>query len=79
MPVDRDGRQGITRNVGAPDRGLRFGVGLLLISLGLFGPIGWWGAIGLVPLTTALMGNRPLYGLLGVGTCPRALGAQRGG
>ena len=70
----------MTRNIGGLDRGLRLGVGLLLIGLGLFGPIGWWGATGLVPLATALLGNCPLYGLLGVSTCPRhPLGAQRGG
>ncbi|MFC7475092.1 DUF2892 domain-containing protein [Dankookia sp. GCM10030260] len=57
------------------DKRLRLGLGLVLIGLGLFGPIGWWGAIGLVPLATGLLGNRPLCSLLGLNACPAA---QRG-
>jgi hypothetical protein len=60
----------MTRNVGGIDKGLRIAAGLVLIALGLFGPLGWWGAIGLVPLATGLLGNCPLYSLLGVNTCP---------
>ena len=66
----------MTRNIGGIDKALRLGLGLLLIGLGLFGPLGWWGAIGLVPLATGLLGTCPLYGVLGVSTCPLA---QRGG
>ena len=62
----------MTRNVGSIDRGLRIVAGLLLLGLGAFGPLGWWGLIGLVPLATGLMSSCPVYSLLGVNTCPAA-------
>jgi hypothetical protein len=37
--------------------------------LALFGTIGWWGWIGVVPLATGLMNWCP-YTLLGIKTCP---------
>ena len=60
----------MTRNVGGLDKALRIGGGIVLLALGLFGPLGWWGALGLVPLATGLVGNCPVYGLLGLNTCP---------
>lgn len=62
----------MTRNVGSMDKGLRIGAGVVLLGLGLFGPLGWWGAIGLVPLLTGLAGTCPAYSLLGRNTCPVA-------
>ena len=62
----------MTRNVGSIDRGLRIAAGSLLLGLGAFGPLGWWGLIGLVPLTTGVMSSCPAYSLLGVNTCPAA-------
>ena len=63
-------------NVGSADRIARFVVGLLLIAFAI--PLGfpqtgwnWVGWIGVVPLLTAFIGICPLYGLLGVSTCPR--------
>ena len=57
------------KNVGGIDKGLRITAGLALLALGAFGPLGWWGLIGLVPLATGLMGSCPAYSLLGMNTC----------
>ena len=39
-------------NVGGVDRMLRIAAGLVILALGAFGPLGWWGLVGLVPLET---------------------------
>jgi len=62
----------MTRNIGSIDRGLRIAAGLALLGLGAFGPLGWWGLVGLVPLATGLMSSCPAYSLLGVNTCSAA-------
>ncbi|HSW19673.1 MAG TPA: DUF2892 domain-containing protein [Ramlibacter sp.] len=61
-------------NIGALDRALRIGIGLLLLTLTLTETIGLWGYIGLLPLVTGLVATCPLYSLLGVRTCPRDAG-----
>jgi hypothetical protein len=58
------------QNVGNLDRVLRLVLGAGLISLVFLGPKTPWGWIGLVPLVTALIGQCPLYSLIGVRTCP---------
>ncbi|KAF0866408.1 DUF2892 domain-containing protein [Pseudomonas protegens] len=58
-------------NIGITDRSVRVVAGLLLIGLSLFGVIGLWGWIGLVPLATGLFSFCPLYTLLGISTCKR--------
>lgn len=60
-------------NVGTIDRALRVVVGLALIAFALrlgFPDTGWnWiGWIGVVPLTTALIGNCPAYSVFGFST-----------
>lgn len=62
-------------NVGNIDKILRLVVGALLIAYAIplgFSKTGWnWvGWIGVIPIVTALIGNCPLYSLLGVSTCP---------
>ena len=59
----------MAQNVGGIDKWLRIAVGIILIVLGLFGPLGWWGALGLVPLLTGLAGHCPLYSVIGANTC----------
>ena len=56
-------------NVGSFDRVLRVTGGLVLIALALFGVIGWWGYLGLVPLLTGLFATCPAYSLLGLRPC----------
>ena len=66
----------LNKNVGGLDKILRIVAGLVLLALGAFGPLGWWGLIGLVPLATGLLNTCPAYSLLGLNTCPVG---QRGG
>lgn len=56
------------KNVGGIDRNIRIVVGLAIIAAGLVYQ-SWWGAIGLVPLATALLGWCPPYAILGINTC----------
>ncbi|MAT82984.1 MAG: hypothetical protein CMQ43_09670 [Gammaproteobacteria bacterium] len=58
------------RNEGTLDRTLRVIAGAALISLVFVGPQTAWGWVGLVPLITGLLGNCPVYSLLGISTCP---------
>lgn len=58
------------KNVGGLDRALRIVLGIGLLSLVFAGPQTMWGLVGIIPLTTALLGTCPLYTLLGLSTCP---------
>ena len=58
------------RNEGTIDRVLRVVAGAALVSLVFVGPKTAWGWIGVVPLVTGLLGNCPVYSLLGISTCP---------
>lgn len=57
-------------NIGLIDKVARIVIGVLLIALALFGVIGWWGWLGIVPLATAFVRFCPLYALFGISTCP---------
>ena len=59
----------MTKNIGRLDRTLRVVVGLVLIVLAATGTVGWWGYLGVIPLTTAAMGWCPPYALFGWSTC----------
>ena len=56
------------RNVGTVDRIIRLIAGLVIIVLGLVYQ-SWWGAIGIIPILTAIAGYCPPYALLGINTC----------
>lgn len=57
------------RNVHPIERAVRVVLGLGLIGLAVSG-VTPWGYLGVIPLLTGLVGNCPLYGLLGISTCP---------
>ncbi|WP_426103136.1 YgaP family membrane protein [Massilia sp. TSP1-1-2] len=57
-------------NVGNVDRALRIAAGLGLIGATLFGAIGAWGWIGVVPLATGIFRFCPAYLPFGIRTCP---------
>lgn len=57
------------KNMASWDRAARVVIGLVLIALTLTGNIGLWGWIGVVPLLTGLVGNCPLYSVVGIKTC----------
>ncbi len=57
-------------NAGQVDRTIRVVVGAALLGLVFVGPQTPWGWIGLIPLVTGIIGNCPLYSLLGINTCP---------
>ena len=61
------------RNLGDIDKWLRIIAGLLILGLGAFGPLGWWGLLGIVPLATGVMGSCPAYSLMGMNTCQRRM------
>jgi hypothetical protein len=56
------------RNIGALDQTLRLAVGTALVMMWIFGPIGWWGILGFLPLVTGLTRVDPVYPLLGIST-----------
>lgn len=60
------------RNVGALDRQIRIFVGIALVLMWIFGPLGVWGLLGFYPLVTGLTGVCPLYPLLGISTARAA-------
>ena len=55
------------------DRALRIIIGVALLALVFIGPKTAWGWLGIVPLMTGLAGMCPLYRLVGIDTCRRAV------
>lgn len=60
----------MSKNLGGIDRSVRLVVGFVIAGAGLYYQ-GWWGAIGVLLIATALMGWCPLYALLGINTCKK--------
>ena len=56
------------KNVGGMDRNLRILTGIAIIAAGVVYE-SWWGAVGLIPITTALLGWCPPYAILGMSSC----------
>ena len=61
-----------TANVGTADAIIRIIVGVTLLGLTVFGSIGLWGLIGIIPLATAFMKFCPAYAIFGLRTCKPA-------
>lgn len=61
----------MNKNVGGIDRIVRILLGLALVAMGIYTQ-SWWGAIGLVPLITGLVGWCPMYLPLKVNTAKSA-------
>lgn len=55
-------------NVGSADKIVRIVAGVAAMGAGFYFQ-SWWGALGLVPLATAVLNFCPLYTLLGINTC----------
>lgn len=58
-------------NVGTTDKVLRLIIGAVIIAAGIYYQ-NWLGAIGLIPIITALLGFCPAYTLIGASTCKPA-------
>lgn len=54
--------------MGKADRIIRGIIGLILLTIALVYHT-WWGAIGIIPLVTALIGFCPMYVIFGIKSC----------
>ena len=60
----------MNKNVGSTDRVIRVIVGVVIIAAGVIYH-SWWGAIGAIPILTAIVGWCPPYAMLGINTCKK--------
>lgn len=58
----------IQANVGKADKMIRLLAGIAVIAAGVYFQ-SWWGAVGIVPIATALINWCPLYAPFGISTC----------
>jgi hypothetical protein len=63
------------KNIGNIERGIRIAAGLLILSLAFVGPKSYWAYLGIMPLTTGLIGWCPPYAMLGISTCKEGGGS----
>lgn len=54
-------------NVGNSDKTIRIILGIVIIALGFYYE-SYWGAIGLIPLITGIIGTCPIYSLFNLST-----------
>ena len=55
------------KNIGESDKVFRWAGGLAIIIIGLAAK-SWWGIIGIIPITLAIIGTCPFYLALGIST-----------
>jgi len=60
----------MNKNVGSVDKVIRLIIGVAIIGAGIVFK-SWWGAIGIVPIFTALINWCPLYFPFGIKTCKK--------
>jgi len=58
-------------NVGTTEKVIRIILGIVIIGAGVVYQ-SWWGAVGAIPLVTALIGYCPAWSMFGVNTCKAA-------
>ena len=56
-------------NEAGVDRLVRILIGVVLLALVFVGPKTAWGWLGMIPLTTGIVGFCPLYRVVGIDTC----------
>lgn len=56
------------KNQSELDRGIRAGIGLILMAGMFTWPHTLWGLVGIVPFATAVVGTCPIYRLVGFST-----------
>jgi len=56
------------KNAGSIDRGIRIVAGTGIIAAGVYYQ-NYWGAVGLIPLITGMIGWCPAYTLFGLSSC----------
>ena len=71
------------KNIGTIDTGLRLAIAIFLFAYAIpldFPTTGWnWvGWFGVIPLATIVIGNCPLYSLLGLNTCTNKINIHEG-
>jgi hypothetical protein len=59
------------QNIGQTDKIIRIAIGIIVILSGIIMQ-SWWGAVGIIPLVTSLIGFCPLYPLLKISTCEKS-------
>ena len=58
-------------NIGNTEKTIRFIVGIAIIAAGIYYQ-SWWGAVGAIPLVTALISYCPAWSIFGINTCKTA-------
>ena len=58
-------------NVHNVERVVRVLIGIGILSMAFIGPATPWGFLGVIPITTGLLGTCPLYTVFGFSTCPK--------
>lgn len=57
----------LEKNIGKLDKSLRIFLGVFIIVLGYLNQ-SWWGAVGIIPILTAVISWCPFYVTMGIST-----------